>query len=538
MKIKYIDGPILKKMMIQGANSLELNKSTIDALNVFPVPDGDTGINMSLTMDSATKEVKKVVTETVETISEAMANGSLMGARGNSGVILSQLFRGFAKSCKGKEKLNTIDFAQALKGAADTAYKAVMKPIEGTILTIAREMAEKAIEISKKEDDFNVFFTDIIKHSEIVLEKTPQMLKVLKDAGVVDAGGKGLIVITIGFYQGLTGKITAIETSKIEKSEELYLDIPTEDITFGYCTEFIIKGTAVDLELYKKKIADLGDSMLVVGDQNLVKVHIHTNNPGQVLEYGLAWGELINIKIDNMRQQHKNRIFNEASGDSEEAVKEYGIIAVSMGEGLLNIFKDLNVDEIITGGQTMNPSTEEIKNAIDKIPAKHIFILPNNSNIILAANQAKEISKKNIHVIPSKTIPQGIAAILAFNPDLDIEKNIDLMKSSLSKVKTGQVTFSVRDTQFNSNTIKKGDILGIMNANIQVVGDNIEEVAFDLLSDIISDKDEMVTIFYGEDCSEADANRLGDRIGAIYENLDIEVYYGGQPLYYYIFSVE
>ena len=538
MKAKYIDGQILKKMMIQGANSLELNKSAVDALNVFPVPDGDTGTNMSLTMSSATKEIKKMSNETVEMISEAMANGSLMGARGNSGVILSQLFRGFAKNCKGKEKLNTVDFAQALKGASDTAYKAVMKPIEGTILTIAREMAEKAVEISKKEEDFIVFFKAIISYGEKVLDRTPQMLKVLKEAGVVDAGGKGLLFIMNGFYEALTGKEATIEISRLQKTEENYLDIPTEDITFGYCTEFIIKGAAVDIDLFKKKIMNLGDCMLVVGDQNLVKVHIHTNNPGQVIEYGLNWGELINIKIDNMRQQHKNRIFEETGEELETEVKEFGIISVSMGEGLLNIFKDLNVDEIITGGQTMNPSTEEIKKAIDNIAAKHIFIFPNNSNIILAANQAKELSEKNIHVIPSKTIPQGIAAILAFNPDLSLQKNIDLMNDALTNVKTGQVTYSVRDTQFNSNIIKKGDILGILNGNIHTVDENTEKVAFNLLQEMITDTDEMVTIFYGEESSEADANRLAERIGEICGNVDIEVYYGGQPLYYYIFSVE
>lgn len=535
MKNRYIDGQLLKNMMIIGAYALELNKSTVDSLNVFPVPDGDTGTNMSLTMNSATKEVNKVTVETVDSITEAMANGSLMGARGNSGVILSQLYRGFAKSCKGKEKLSTTDFALALKSASDTAYKAVMKPTEGTILTIAREMGEKALEECKETDDFDIFLKNIISHGEKILDKTPQMLKVLKDAGVVDAGGKGLIHIMNGYYEALTGKEIFKNTTTIShKKDEPILDFEEKDIQFGYCTEFLVKGLSIDIESFKRKLMNLGDSMLVVGDETLVKVHIHTNNPGQVLEHGLNRGELIDIKIENMREQHKN-LFDEALN---EELKEYGIVSVSMGTGLHSIFKDLNVDEIITGGQTMNPSTEEIKKAIDSITANHIFILPNNSNIILAANQAKELSDKNIHVIPTKTIPQGIASILSFNSDLNFEQNIKLMNEAISKVKTGQVTFSVRDTQFNNNDIKKGDILGILNGNIESVGKETEEVAFELLDGMITDMDEMVTIFYGEESSENNANLLAERIKKIHKNIDIEVYYGGQPLYYYIFSVE
>ncbi len=535
---KHIDGQLLKKMILQGSKNLEINKDTVDSLNVFPVPDGDTGTNMFLTMNSAAKEVNKLTTESLESVSEAIANGSLMGARGNSGVILSQLFRGFAKGCKGKEKLDTIALAQALKSSSDTAYKAVMKPIEGTILTVAREVGDKALEISKKENDLTVFMESIIKYGEQVLNKTPEMLKVLKDAGVVDAGGKGLIFIFKGFLDAIKGKEVSIEEHKLAKTHEPVHEIDTGDIVFGYCTELIIKGDGIDIELLKKKLSGLGDSMLVVGKENLAKIHIHTNNPGKVLEHGLNWGELTDIKIDNMRQQHRSKLDYEKANNDNEVDKEFGIITVSMGDGLLNIFKDLSADEIITGGQTMNPSTEEIKRAIDKVSAKNIFILPNNSNIILAANQAKELSDKNIYVIPTKTIPQGIAALLAFNGELNSEKNVDLMTAAISEVKTGQVTYSVRDTQFNSNNIKKGDILGLYNGDIQTIGKNTEEVAYELLKNMITENDEIITIFYGEDTSEDTANKLAKRINEDFKDIDIEVYYGGQPLYYYIFSVE
>ncbi|MTI53860.1 DAK2 domain-containing protein [Geosporobacter ferrireducens] len=538
MKIKYIDGPLLKKMMIQAANSLENNKSTVDALNVFPVPDGDTGTNMALTMNSAAKEIKNIKDESVESVSEAAANGSLMGARGNSGVILSQLFRGFSKACKGKNKLNTVDLANALKSASDTAYKAVMKPIEGTILTVAREIGEKAIEISKKEEDLESFLWQIIEYAEKVLDKTPDLLKVLKQAGVVDAGGKGLIYIYKGFYGALTGKEMEISETAPLNTVEFHSDVELGEITFGYCTEFIIKGSRIDIEDFKKKIGTYGDCMLVVGDESLAKVHIHTNNPGSVLEHGLKLGELISIKIDNMRQQHRNQIFEEEKPQETQPLKAYGMIAVTMGEGLTNIFKDLNVDEIITGGQTMNPSTEEIKKSIDAISAKNIFIFPNNSNIILAANQAKQLSDKHVIVIPTKSVPQGIAAILSFNGETDPETNEKTMSDALKNVKTGQVTFSVRDTQFNDIDIKKDDILGIYDGNIKAVGTGVAEVSMSLLKEMITDEDEILTIFYGEEQSESSAQALADTIGKKYKDIDIEVYYGGQPLYHYIFSVE
>ena len=538
MKTKYIDGVLLRKMIIQGKNALEANKSTVDSLNVFPVPDGDTGTNMSLTMSAAAREVQSARGVTVEDIAEAAANGSLMGARGNSGVILSQLFRGFSKGCKGKEKLSITDLALALKGASDTAYKAVMKPIEGTILTVAREIGEKALEISKREESVESFLEAIIVHAERVLDKTPDMLKVLKQAGVVDAGGKGLIFIIKGFYDAVTDKVTVVES--IGAIQPIMHDsiMENEEITFGYCTEFIIKGKDIHIDRFKAAIGDYGDCMLVVGDESIAKVHIHTNNPGEVIEKGLKLGELINIKIDNMRQQHQNRVFeSEAHGEQTE-LKEYGMISVTMGKGLTDIFKDLNVDEIITGGQTMNPSTEDIKNAIDRIPAKNIFIFPNNSNIIMAANQAKELSEKNIIVIPTKTVPQGIAAVLAFNADESSDVNAETMIRTMKNVKTGQVTYSVRDTQFNDIEIKKDDILGMQDGEIKQVGSNVDEVSQLLLENMITEDTEMVTIFYGEDMPVEKAQELANKIGEVRDDIDIEVYFGGQPLYYYIFSIE
>lgn len=538
MKIKYIDGILLKKMIMQAKNSLEANKNTVDSLNVFPVPDGDTGTNMALTMNAAAREVQNVKQIRVEDIAEAAASGSLMGARGNSGVILSQLFRGFAKGCKGKEKLSTADLALALKNASDTAYKAVMKPIEGTILTVAREIGEKAVELSKREDDMENFLENVIVHAEGVLMKTPDMLKVLKQAGVVDAGGKGLIFIMKGFYEAVANKETVVETPESVQVIEHEGIEEQREIHFGYCTEFIIKGKNIEIENFKGAIGSYGDCMLVVGDENLVKVHIHTNHPGEIIEKGLKLGELINIKIDNMRHQHQNRIFEGENAHEPAVLKEYGMIAVTMGKGLTDIFKDLNVDEIIAGGQTMNPSTEDIKKAIDRISAQNIFIFPNNSNIIMAANQAKELSEKNVIVIPTKTVPQGIAAVLAFNAEEGVEENREAMTRAIKSVKTGQVTYSVRDTHFNDIEIKKGNILGIQDGEIKKVGTHVDEVSLMLLKDMISEDTEMLTIFYGEDIDGDRAQQLADEVAEMYEDVEIEVYYGGQPLYYYIFSVE
>lgn len=522
-------------MFIQGNNLLYKNRDVVDSLNVFPVPDGDTGTNMSLTIDSALNEISKLENPTIENVSKSAAKGSLMGARGNSGVILSQILRGFEKGCRGKETLTVMDLADALKQASDTAYKAVMKPIEGTILTIIRETSERALELSNNNMDFNDFFSAIIAHADSVLEKTPQMLDVLKQAGVVDAGGKGLIYILKGFWEALSGKeIAQPEKKEIHTSHEE--EISDTHIEFGYCTEFIIRGNDLNTDKFKEKIKSFGDSLLVVGDEELIKVHIHTNNPGRVIEFGLETGELVDIKIDNMRHQHSNKHISE--NDVRKDAEKYGFITIAMGEGLSNIFNDLNIDKVIQGGQTMNPSTEDILKAVNEINAENIFVLPNNSNIILAANQAKELSEKNVIVIPSKTVPQGITAMLEFDPTSSPAENEENMTEALSNVSTVQITYSVRDSKFNDLDIKKDDILGIYDGEIDTVGNNVSKVATDVLKKAIDEDHEILTIYFGEDISEEEANELASLIEEDYEDLDIEVYYGGQPLYYYIFSIE
>lgn len=544
MKIQYIDGNMLKKLFFGAANCLEKNKEVVNALNVFPVPDGDTGTNMSLTMQSAIKQIKTLESDNIEKIVTAASNGSLMGARGNSGVILSQLFRGFAKGLKDSEKIDTNTIAMALKLGSDTAYKAVMKPIEGTILTVARECAEMALNISKKETDIIEFLKAVIKHGEDTLDKTPEMLPVLKQAGVVDAGGKGLITIFIGALETLIGKEEELIEDTVVKDDVIHPFAETdEEIKFGYCTEFIINNSSIESEAFRDEIIGFGDSMLVVGDGNIIKVHIHTNDPGDILQKALQYGELIDIKIDNMRYQHRNNMtdYTATTTINEEILvesKEYSFITVSIGEGLSNVFKDLNVDYVIAGGQTMNPSTEDILNAIDKVKGENIIILPNNGNIILAATQAKELSSKKVEVLPTKTIPQGIAALVAFDEELSVEENIENMKRSISDVKTGQVTFSIRDTIMEEKEIKKDDIMGIYDGEIKVIGNSIQDVAFDLVKTMVTDDNGLVTIFYGNDLSEQDAMRLANRIEDELEDLDIEVVFGGQPLYYYLISVE
>lgn len=541
MKIEYINGEMLAKMFKQGSFKLSANREIVDSLNVFPVPDGDTGTNMSLTLESSIDEIDKLKELTAKNVGKAVSTGSLMGARGNSGVILSQILRGFEKGCRDKEVLDIEDFAIALKEASATAYKAVMKPIEGTILTIIRETGSIAIELSNRNIGYEEFFKLIIKHAEETLEKTPDQLDVLKQAGVVDAGGKGLVFILKGFYEALTGKEDSFNRrTSIESPKPTEVTHQQGNIEFGYCTEFIVKGNNLSSDALKDKIEGLGDSMLVVGDDGIIKVHIHTNNPGKALEHGLGMGELINIKIDNMREQHRNRIFDEKEHNNitPEELKEYGFIAVAMGEGLHSIFKDLNIDKVITGGQTMNPSTEDLVRAIEDINAKNIFILPNNSNIILAANQAKELSEKNVIVLPTKTIPQGITSIIEFNPSLNIEDNIDNMMDAIKEVKTVQVTYAVRDSKFNELTIKENDILGLFDGKIVTVGDSINPVALEVLDNTIDKDCEIITIYYGEEIDDSDANTLASEIERKYPDMDVEVYYGGQPLYYYIFSIE
>ena len=542
MKIETINGDILIDMFRQASATLKANKDFVNDLNVFPVPDGDTGTNMSMTFESAVNEMNKLNEISISEVTEAASNGSLMGARGNSGVILSQILRGFHKGCKGKTMLTTSDFSIGLISAADTAYKAVMKPVEGTILTIIRTAADASVILSEENDYFDDFLEKVIEEANKALARTPEMLPVLKQAGVVDAGGQGLIYILKGFYGTIIGeKAKDIETVFQKKfSKQL---TPSEDvgnIEFGYCTEFIVKGKNLSEEKLKKAIMDFGDCMLVVGNEEMLKVHIHTNEPGSVMQKALSHGELIDIKVDNMRYEHNENYIGDKADiqEDEMTMKEYGVLSVAMGSGITEIFNDLNVDRIIEGGQTMNPSTEELLASIEKINAEKIIILPNNGNIILAAEQAKKISDKQISIIPTKTIPQGITAMLAFNPDLNIDENILHMTDSIKGVKTIQVTYSVRDSIFNDIKIKKGDILGIFNGDIVSVGKDINLVALEVLNKAIKEDDEIVTIYYGDSVEASVAEDLLKKIENASDEIDVEIYDGKQPVYHYIISVE
>ncbi|MBS4539748.1 DAK2 domain-containing protein [Clostridium sp. D2Q-11] len=542
MKIEYLKSTIVKKAFVNAANKLDENKETVNSLNVFPVPDGDTGTNMSLTMQSAVKHIRNNSNDSIESIASAASSGSLMGARGNSGVILSQLLRGFSKGLQGKEVIDVETLANSFKLASETAYKAVMKPIEGTILTVAREVAEKAQELVGTEDDIQSFLEKVIEQGEDALRRTPDMLDVLKQAGVVDAGGKGLIYILKGGLEAITGKEIVISDEDFKKEEIKIHQKATEDgeIKFGYCTEFIINKTEYQPEEFRNYISKYGDSMLVVGSEGVIKVHIHTNNPGEVLEEALKIGELIDIKIDNMRFQHRNQHIedNDLTQLDKKDNKKYSFITISMGKGIENVFKDLNADFIISGGQTMNPSTEDILSAIDKVTGENIIILPNNSNIILAANQAKELSERNIEVLSTKTIPQGISALLAFDEELELEDNLENMKDAITNIITGQITYAVRDTSINNKEIKKDDIIGITNGDIKAVGSSINEVTLELLKESVDEDNDIITLFYGEDVEEKDANELAEKLQEEFEDLDVETIYGGQPLYYYLISIE
>lgn len=544
MKIEIIDGKIFRKALIGAAKFLEDNKEEVNSLNVFPVPDGDTGTNMSLTVNSAVKQGLNQNEESVSKIALATSYGSLMGARGNSGVILSQLFRGFANGLNGEDTADTKLLANAFKQASETAYKAVMKPTEGTILTVARECGEYAMSIYKEERDIVIFLKRIIEHGNKILNKTPEMLPVLKQAGVVDAGGKGLMYLIMGAYNALdgTGEFVIFSEEKLLVKENVKLEsIDSDNIKYGYCTEFIINTNYDNVEKFREQLSVQGDSLLVVGGEGLIKVHIHTNNPGIVLEKALKIGELSDIKIDNMRYQHeeillKSEIDNETKKNLP--TKKYSFVAISIGDGVDEVFSGLNVDIIVSGGQTMNPSTEDILNAIDNTTGEYIFILPNNKNIILAAKQVKELSDRNICIIPTKTIPQGISALLAFDESKSPEENIDNMTEALCNVKTGEVTYSVRDTEYNNTKIYKDDIIGIFEDDIVVNGKNINEVAIKLIDTMIDEDSSLVTILYGSDLSEEMAEEIKNHIDNVYPDIDSELIFGGQPLYYYIFSVE
>ena len=542
--IQNIDGKKLRDMFVSGANNLQNHKELVDKLNVFPVPDGDTGTNMSLTISYAMKELSKVDNDEITNIGKALSKGSLMGARGNSGVILSQIIRGIAKSVEGKEILTTMDFANALKSGSDTAYKAVIKPIEGTILTVVRESSEAAVKIASKEDDFAKFLELVIDEANNSLNRTPELLKALKEAGVVDSGGKGLVLVYEGMLSALKGNHIEIQDASANQVKEVNVpqgNIVTEDIKFQYCTEFILESDKVDDLQVRDKMLKYGDSLVVVGDDGVIKVHVHTNDPGLVLQEALAYGQLLTIKIENMKLQHENTLveanYSENASTVEEE-KEFGFIATSMGDGLAKIFKDFGVDHIIEGGQTMNPSTEDFMNAIDTINAKNIFIFPNNSNIIMAANQAKELSDKNIVVIPTKNTPQGFTALVSFNGDASVEENEAAMMESLGLVKSGQVTYAVRDTVMNDVEVKEGNIIAIAEGKLQAAGDSVDEITTKLVENLVDEDSAIITLFYGEDVSEEQANNLRDELEEQFEDIDVELYYGGQPLYYYLISVE
>ena len=540
--IQYIEGKMLRDMFVSGANNLQNHKELVDKLNVFPVPDGDTGTNMSLTISYAMKELAKVENDSITEIGKSLSKGSLMGARGNSGVILSQIIRGFSKSIEGKEQISTEDLAKAFKNGSDTAYKAVIKPIEGTILTVVRESGEYAIKAAKKEKDLLKFLEMVIDEANKSLERTPELLKNLKEAGVVDSGGKGLVLIYEGMYEALKGnpiKAKDLNDSNVSEVKQAGTSINTEDIKFCYCTEFILESNSISDTEIRDIMLKYGDSLAVVGDEGIIKVHVHTNDPGLVLQDALKHGQLVTIKIENMKLQHENTLV----GDTDEIAqsveeKEYGFIATSMGEGLAKIFKDFGVDYIIEGGQTMNPSTEDFMKAIDSINAKNIFIFPNNSNIIMAANQAKELSDKNIIVIPTKNTPQGFTALVNFNADVSVEENEQALMESLTMVKSGQVTFAVRDTVMNDVEVKEGNIIGIAESKLMDAGDSVDEITTSLVEKLVDEDSAIITLFYGEDVTEEDANNLRDELEEKFEDLDIELYYGGQPLYYYLISVE
>ncbi len=536
-----INGKKFKEMFVSGANNLQNNKDLVDKLNVFPVPDGDTGTNMSLTISYAIKELEKIEDLDITNVGKALSKGSLMGARGNSGVILSQIIRGIAKSVEGKEVLTTKDFALSLRNGAETAYKAVIKPIEGTILTVIRESADYAVKISKTESDFIKFLENVIKEANESLKRTPELLKSLKEAGVVDSGGKGLVLIYEGMLSSLKGNfINLLGSSQKVNVVSNQGSISSEDIEFGYCTEFILESNKTDEIQMRDIMLNYGDSLAIVGDEGVIKVHVHTNNPGEVLQEALKFGQLITIKIENMRVQHENIVLetNEEVVTYQEEEKEYGFISTSMGEGLNKIFKDFGVDYIIEGGQTMNPSTEDFIKAINSINAKNIFIFPNNSNIIMAANQAKEISDKNVIVIETKNTPQALTALVSFNPEANVTENEEAFKEALQMVKSGQVTFAVRDTVMNDIEVKEGNIIGIAEGKLLSAGDSVNTVTTNMIEELIDEDTSIVTLFYGENLTEEDASNLRDELEEKFEDIDIELYYGGQPLYYYLVSVE
>ena len=547
IQIQAIDGLLLREMVLAGAAKKEKNREKVDALNVFPVPDGDTGTNMSLTMASATREINQKEYARADEAAEALAKGALRGARGNSGVITSQLYRGFARALEGVEKITPLDFAKALKSGADTAYKAVMKPKEGTILTVARVIAEDALRQAQlAPDDYDALFNVILQSGEAILKRTPEMLPVLKQAGVVDAGGRGLLLLYTGYAAALRGETIEVTEEEAGHDQEMaFEDDPAaiEEIKYAYCTEFLIqnlKDTAQegDIDTFRRQLNRIGDCVLVVGDLSLVKVHVHTNDPGKALQYGLELGELVNLKIENMVEQRRENIRRKEEKAKTEPPKPFGMVSVSLGEGFSKILKDLQVDCVVEGGQTMNPSIEDLQKAIDSVNAETVFVFPNNGNVILAAQQAAEICSKNVRVIPTKNVAMGIAAAVAFQPDLNVEENAQRMEEAAQRVRTGTITYAVRDSDFEDMHISEGDIIGLHNGKVEFQAHSVHDVAIDLVKAIVTEDDGLITIYYGADTKEEDAQALGAEIEEMCPDCDVEVHEGGQPLYYYLIAVE
>lgn len=548
---KSINGATFRKMIINGAKLLDSNKEHVNELNVFPVPDGDTGTNMSMTMLSASREVSSCSTNNMPELCDAVARGALRGARGNSGVILSQILKGMTSVLSQSSELTAKQFAKAFAAGTDVAYKAVTKPKEGTILTVIRAIADGAEKAAKKNVELKDFFESVIESGEIMLKQTPEMLPVLKKAGVVDAGGRGLLVILQGFVNVLLGKE---EESSLEfddsfkagsadpdnpYSEQAHLNYnDLAEIEFAYCTEFFIvhlfkKTTEADIDMFRDKLMNIGDCVLVIGDLSMVKVHVHSNTPGQVLSYALELGELDRIKIENMLEQ--NRTLKQSQ---QEDLKPFGLVSVCAGDGLTAIFRDLLVDNIIEGGQTMNPSADDIAKACDAVKARDVFVFPNNKNIILAANQAKALSKRKIHVISTNNIPQGLSAVLAFNPEDTVEGNLKNMNDALGGVRSGSVTYAVRNTQIGNFDLKEGDIIGMDSKDIVAKGDNVDSVTEQLVEKMMDDDISCISLYFGNDVKEEDANSIADKLAKKYRSCDVDVHYGGQPLYYFFVSLE
>ena len=548
---------MLQKMFLAGAANLEAKKEYINELNVFPVPDGDTGTNMTLTIMSAAKEVNALENPDMVSIAKAISSGSLRGARGNSGVILSQLLRGFTKEIREYQEIDAAVLARACDRATATAYKAVMKPKEGTILTVAKGASQKAQEMAETTEDLEVFLSEVIKYAEEVLAQTPEMLPVLKEAGVVDSGGQGLIEVLHGAFDAFQGK--EVDYTAIEASAGTKMVKPSQqaeaDIKFGYCTEFIImtekQFTDKDENDFKAYLESIGDSIVCVADEDVVKVHVHTNDPGLAIQKALTYGQLSRMKIDNMREEHQEKLIKDAEkAAAEQAAKKVqmkkkeprkavGFIAVSIGDGMNEIFRELGVDYIIEGGQTMNPSTDDMLTAIDNVNADHIFILPNNKNIILAANQARSLTKdKDILVIPTKTVPQGITAVINYMPEADVDTNLETMEEGIKNVKTGQVTYAVRDTHIDDKTIHEGDIMGIGDQGILSVGQSVEETTKEMLEAMVDEDTELISMYYGQDVLAEDAEKFAEAVTELYPDVDVDLHSGGQPIYYYVVSVE